>query len=122
MSSTSDGYRVGANYIFTRKSSNAPSQDGSLKFHFDASKLLRRLDFYANRNDQFGAKSEKDMLTEMGSDYVYEILFKGTISWADLAMLSIDSATRKILLEMLLDSGTEKIGNTPIETILGVSK
>ena len=122
MSSTSDGYRVGANYIFTRKSSSAPSQDGSLKFHFDASKLLRRLDFYANRGDAFGAKSEKDMLTEMGSDYVYEILFKGTISWADLAMLSIDSATRKILLEMLLDSGTDKIGNTPIETILGVSK
>ncbi len=121
MSSSSDGYRVGANYIFTRKSSSAPSQDGSLKFHFDASKLLRRLDFYANRGDQFGAKSEKDMLAEMGNAYVYEILFKGTISWADLAMLSIDSATRKILLEMLLDSGTDKFGDTPIETILGVS-
>jgi hypothetical protein len=120
MSSTSDGYRVGANYIFTRKSSNAPSQGGSLKFHFDAAKLLRRLDFYANRNDAFGAKSEKDMLSEMGSDYVYEILFKGTISWADLTMISLDSETRKILLQMLLDSGDTKFGENTAQSILGI--
>jgi hypothetical protein len=55
----------------------------------------------------------------MGNSYVYEILFKGTISWADLAMISIDSDTRKILLEMLLDGGVTEFGNTPIQTILG---
>ena len=121
MSSTSDGYRVGANYIFTRKSSMEASQGGyGLKFHFDASKLLRRLDFYANRSDSFGAKSEKDMLAEMGNDYVYEILFKGTISWADLSMISIDSETRKILLQMLLDSGDAKFGENTAQSILGI--
>ncbi len=123
MSSTSDGYRVGANYVFTRKNPSSPDHNSSnLSFHFDASQMLRRLDFYANNSDNFGAKSEKDMLAEISNDYVYEILFKGNISWADLAVLSIDSKTREILLEKLLNQGTTHFGDKPIQDVLGVTK
>lgn len=123
MSSSADGYRVGANYVFTRKGSGTPSHNSSdLSFHFDAAKMLRRLDFYANTSDNFGAKSEKDMLAEVGHGYVYEILFKGTISWADLAVLSIDSKTRELLLERLLNQGTTHFGDRPVQDVLGVTK
>jgi len=113
MSSTADGYAVGANYIFTSKSK---SIGGS--FSFDGKKLLRRLDFYANSGDAFGKKSQKDVLAELSKDSLYEVLFKGTISWADLAYINVDSKTRDILIEMLTNAGIKDFGGTPIDQVI----
>lgn len=122
-SSESDGYRVGANYVFTSKYSGAiPTSSGALSFYFDAKQVLRRLDFYANKSDSFGAKSEKDMLQELGGSHVYEILFKGSLSWADLAGISVDSATRALLVQKLLDGGITKFGDKTVQQVIGGTK
>ena len=113
-SSVTDGYAVGANYVFTKKSDST----GGL-FSFDGAKLLRRLDFYANRNDSYGQKKEKDILEEISAGYVYEILFKGTISWADLAKINVDSQTRSALIDMLNKANIKDFGGKPITEILG---
>lgn len=116
MSSVKDGYGVGANYVFTSKSSSP----GGV-FSFDGKKLLRRLDFYANGGDSFGQKKDgKDTIKEISAGYVYEILFKGTISWADLAKINLDSATRDALIELLTDAGIDIFGGTPLNKIFGV--
>jgi hypothetical protein len=114
MSSSTDGYAVGANYVFTSKNSSP----GGF-FSFDGAKLLRRLDFYANRSDSFGQKKEKDILEEISAGYVYEILFKGTISWADLAKVHVDSQTRDILIELLNKANIKDFGGKTLEEIFG---
>jgi hypothetical protein len=114
MSSSTDGYAVGANYVFTSKSSSTGGY-----FSFDGAKLLRRLDFYANRGDSYGQKKEKDILEEISAGYVYEILFKGTISWADLALVNVDSKTRDILIDMLTKADIKDFGGKPLTEIFG---
>lgn len=120
MSSSADGYNHGASYVYTSKNGSGGS-DFLLKF--DAAQLLRRMDLYANGGDNFGKKGSKTPIEDiLSSNFVYEILFKDTISWADLAKLEIDSATRAILYQKLLDAGITKLGERPIEDILGVKK
>ena len=58
----------------------------------------------------------------LSKSYVYEILFKDTISWADLSRLKVDSATRAILLQKLLDGGVTHFGDRTVEEVLGVTK
>lgn len=116
MSSQTDGYNHGAGYVYTKKG-NVSS--GGVTFQFDASRLLRRLDLYANANDSFGAKKKNDIEKTLSYGSVYEVLFKDTISWADLASLRVDSKTRAILLKKLLDSGVKNFGDKPVEEILG---
>ena len=114
-SSIEDGYAVGANYVFTAKSTYS-----SGTFNFDGKKLLRRLDFYANSSDAFGKKSSKDVLEEMTGSEIYEILFKGTVSWADLSRVHLDISTRDELLDMLAQAGIGDFGGTPITEIFGL--
>lgn len=113
-SSETDGKAVGANYVFTTKSYSTGGM-----FSFDARKMLRRLDYYLNVGDGYGQKGEKDTLQLLAGS-VHEILFKGTLSWADLAYINVDSETRDALIEMLTDSGITDFGGTPLNKIFGV--
>jgi hypothetical protein len=113
-SSERDGKAVGANYVYTTKSSSTGGM-----FSFDARKMLRRVDYYLNVGDGYGQKSEKDTLQLLAGS-VHEILFKGTISWADLAYINVDSQTRTALIELLTQSGVTDFGGTPLNTIFGV--
>jgi hypothetical protein len=118
MSSDSDGYQHGAGYIYTGKNKG----NGTVGFKFDAARLLRRLDLYANPYDRYGKKADETPIEDiLSKNSVYEILFKDTISWADLASLNVDSATRAILLEMLLNAGVKNFGDRTVQQVLGVT-
>jgi hypothetical protein len=121
MSSNSDGYGHGAGYIFTRPSTSPIMQEeysaGNMQMKFSADQMLRRLDFYKNYGDGWGEmKAGSDVLDNLSS--AGEVLFKGTVSWSDLARVSIkDSTERALLLEMLLNAGIKDFGGTPIEEV-----
>ena len=114
-SSKQDGYSVGANYVFLAKDGYAGRH-----FSFDGSKLLRRLDYYANNYDGWGKKQDGEINTidTISPSSVTEVLFKGTISWADLAYINVDSATRDYLIEMLLKAEIKDIGGKPIQDVI----
>lgn len=46
-------------------------------------------------------------------------MFKGTISWADLAKLNVNSATRAYLIELLTNAGVKYFGDNPVEAVIG---
>jgi hypothetical protein len=81
--------------------------------------MLRRLDFYANNHDKWGQKSENQSPIEELQTGAYEIMFKGTISWADLAKLNVNSETRAYLIGLLTNAGVKYYGDTPIEAVIG---
>jgi len=113
-SSFSDVKAAGGNYVFTHMGNN-----DSKTFVFDLMSMLRRLDFYANNSDKWGQKSENQSPIEELQTGAYEIMFKGTISWADLAKLNVNSETRAYLIELLTNAGVKYFGDTPIEAVLG---
>jgi DNA polymerase III epsilon subunit-like protein/8-oxo-dGTP pyrophosphatase MutT (NUDIX family) len=112
-SSSADGYAVGANYVFTAKSTSA-----NRLFSFDGKKMMRRLDFYVNNYDGWGKKHEQDNIEMISASSVTEVLFKGAISWADLAYINVDSATRDILIEMLTKAGITELGGKPVDSVV----
>lgn len=113
-SSFSDVKAAGGNYVFTHMGNS-----DSKTFVFDLMSMLRRLDFYANNSDKWGQKSENQSPIEELQTGAYEIMFKGTISWADLAKLNVNSATRAYLIELLTNAGVKYFGDTPIEAVIG---
>jgi hypothetical protein len=106
--------RAGGNYVFTHMGNS-----GSKTFVFDLPSMLRRLDFYANNHDKWGQKSENQSPIEELQTGAYEIMFKGTISWADLAKLNVNSETRAYLIGLLTNAGVKYYGDTPIEAVIG---
>ena len=114
-SSRTDIKAGGSNYVFTHMGNN----DGK-DFVFDLPSMLRRLDFYANNDDQWGTKTEDQSPIEELQKGAYEIMFKGTISWADLVKINVDSATREKLLELLTSAGVDFFGDTPTKAVLGI--
>ena len=113
-SSFSDVKAAGGNYVFTHMGNS-----DSKTFVFDLMSMLRRLDFYANNSDKWGQKSENQSPIEELQTGAYEIMFKGTISWADLAKLNVNSATRAYLIELLTNAGVKSFGDNPIEAVIG---
>jgi DNA polymerase III epsilon subunit-like protein len=114
-SSYDDINAVGGNYVFTHM-----GNDDSRTFVFDLMSMLRRLDFYANNSDYYGKKSEDQSPIEELQAGAYEIMFKGTISWADLSKLNVSSEVRDRLLELLTNAGVKYFGDTPVEAVLGI--
>lgn len=114
-SSRTDIKAGGSNYVFTHMG-NSNSKD----FVFDLPSMLRRLDFYANNDDQWGKKTEDQSPIEELQKGAYEIMFKGTISWADLVNINVDPATREKLLELLTSAGVDFFGDTPVKAVLGI--
>lgn len=107
MSSRADIKANGGNYVFTSpQSANSNGTGSSLSFTFDGRKVLRRLDFYKNNGDSWGQlqSDAEDVVEKLKNNYG-EIMFKKNLSWADLSGLSLDSATRKILIKKLTEAG-----------------
>jgi hypothetical protein len=122
MSSSADTLRVGANYVFMTKTSNEPSTGmANVQMLFDVNEVFRRLDFYANQDDKFGAKQNKNMVDVIASSSnLYEVLFKGSVSLDMLSKLNINSVpVRESLRKKLLDNGIDTIGSRTVEEILG---
>ena len=99
-------------YVFTKpKGELKPygvNGDQYVFWHFDAEKLFTRLDFWANRNDQYGKRRfGVDPMGEIKAGSTYEVIFKRGITWADLAFISVSPDVRKILVERLTASGID---------------
>jgi len=107
MSSREDVKANGGNYVFTSpQSANSNGDSSGLGFTFDGRKVLRRLDYYKNNSDKYGqlASDSEDVVEQLKNNYG-EIMFKKNLSWADLSGISLDSATRKLLIKKLTDAG-----------------
>lgn len=116
MSSDSDIKGVGAEYIFTHKGTGdlGNLNSGSLKFYFDGKRVFRRMDFYSNKSDQYGKIDDnKNYAVEGLSGQQHEILMKRSISWADLAGISITSEVREALRIRLTQGGIMFGDRTP---------
>jgi hypothetical protein len=122
MSSRADTYRVGANYVFMAKTDGEPKIGmDTVQMIFDVNEIFRRLDFYANSDDKYGAKQNVNMVDLIASKpELYEILFKGSVSLDMLSKLKIVSVpVRETLRKKLLDNGINTIGSRTVEEILG---
>jgi hypothetical protein len=106
MSSKADVKANGGNYMFTHPSSSKNNNGSSLTFTFDGRKLLRRMDFYKNNSDKYGQlqSAEEDIIDKLSS-YGGEIMWKKSLSWSDLASISLPSAVRAALVKKLTDAG-----------------
>lgn len=99
-------------YVFTKPKGDLKpygvNGDQYVFWHFDAEKLFTRLDFWANRNDQYGKRRfGVDPMGEIKAGSTYEVIFKRGITWADLAFISVSPDVRKILVERLTASGID---------------
>lgn len=119
MSSKADVKANGGNYMFTHQGTSVDTSGSSLRFYFDGSKLLRRMDFYKNNSDKYGQLSSEseDVIDKLKGGYG-EIMWKKNLSWADLAGVSMPANVRKLLIEKLTQSGNEVIGDTNVVDIL----
>ena len=106
MSSKADVKANGGNYMFTHPSTSKKNSSSNLVFTFDATKLLRRMDFYKNNSDKYGqlASDQEDVVSKLSSGGG-EIMWKKNLSWSDLAHVSLPSEVRKALIKKLTESG-----------------
>jgi hypothetical protein len=118
MSSKTDTKGPGGEFVYTNKHTgpiNASS--GTLTFYFDGARVLRRLDHYSNKFDAFGQLSEDKNYIDALNGQVHEILFKNSISWADLSGIALSSEIRKILIDKLTEVDWDFGGRTPDEVL-----
>jgi hypothetical protein len=102
MSSKTDVKAAGGNYMFTSPtSSNSNGNSDSLRFTFDGSKLLRRMDWYKNNHDKYGqlVSDEENNISKLGQGG--EVMWKNNLSWADLSGIDLNSEVREKLIEKL---------------------
>jgi hypothetical protein len=94
---------------------------GGVQLQFDVNEIFRRVDFYANKDDKFGAKQNVNMVDLIASQSnLYEVLFKGSISWDMLSKMKINNEyVREALRKRLLDAGIDKFGDKTVEELLG---
>jgi hypothetical protein len=121
MSSKTDTKGPGGEFVFTSKYSGPLSEGGgsggTLTFYFDGAKVLRRLDHYSNSSDLFGQLKEEQNYINSLNGYVHEILFKNSISWADLSGIALPDAVRALLIEKLTAVDHDFGGRTPDEVL-----
>ena len=136
MSSDADIKKGSADYVFTtpmnvKTSLSAFSTEESANdlsatvFVFSAEKLLRRLDIYGNREDQFGQRfnshniySEIDLSTYRSA---YEAMFKHDIDFGEyLTYISVAEDIRNEILDMLSQSGITTMYGIPVEELFVV--
>ena len=128
MSQSEDIRTGGADYIFTTPVSadyQLSAGTTSFSFYYDPKILLRRIDFYTNEYDGYGARSEsKDVIaaTRPGS---HETIFKGGIGPEALRYILVKTKFYKeMLVAALIDRGITEINGRPIEEVItyGLSK
>ena len=119
-SSSRDIETGGADYVFTTPKSNTDSDNSNLLpgLWFDAERTFQRLDFWANKGDQFGkrvGKSPIDQAVPGG----YEVMFKGRLSFDDAAVLMVkDEDMRTRIITKLRQKGITQLGGRPLEAVV----
>jgi ADP-ribose pyrophosphatase YjhB (NUDIX family)/DNA polymerase III epsilon subunit-like protein len=136
LSSDSDIKKGSADYVFTTPMnvktslSDFTSEDSAHDlsntiFVFSAEKLLRRLDIYGNREDQFGQRfNNHDIYAEIDlSTYrsAYEAMFKHDVDFGEyLTYISVAEDIRNEILDMLSQSGITTMYGIPVEELFVV--
>jgi hypothetical protein len=122
-SSAKDIETGGADYVFTRPSSNDGKKtygtsDYVPTLYFDPLKLYERLDFYANYNDKFGARQKNKDVISAAKVGAYEVMFKQRLAWEDLDVMVVSSRIHAGVIEGLKARGITTIGGRPIEDVI----
>ena len=136
LSSDADIKKGSADYVFTTPvHAMEPSSDFSNEgasndltstlYVFSSEKLLRRLDIFGNRDDNFGQRKENhDIYGEIGlkNEYIaYEAMFKHDIDFGEyLTHISVASDIRDEILGMLNESGISTMYGIPVEELFVV--
>lgn len=106
----------GADYVFLH-----PQQGYSTGLHFDAKRMFRRTDFYANHLDKYGRRlTNVDVLGEIYPG-AYETMFKHRVSMDDALGYVVNSSVRANLLAKLKEAGITHIGGRTIEQFIVTS-
>jgi hypothetical protein len=127
MSSPQDIATGGADYVFTTPKMALDSKeygvyDSQMAIYFDPKKVYRRLDFFANVTDKFGARvMGEDTIKSSRPGVASEIMFKQRLGWADLDSVILSPTTRSIVLGKLHDMGISEIGGRAIEDVIIVA-
>jgi hypothetical protein len=125
MSQSEDIKTGGADYIFTSPSSSNfyVQNGGTLRFVYDAKKMFRRMDFYTNEYDLYGARTENADVLARTRDGAHETIFKGGIGPDALTNLVVPSKDYKeIFVEAFLERGISQINGIPIEEFITYGK
>jgi hypothetical protein len=142
MSSDEDGLRLGGGHVFFTPESdrgyiNSPyakdTSDGSvyaMLLQFDARRVLRRLDWYANESDHYGSRYDKngvqtikDTLDNYGGHNSVELMLKGAVSMGDLFNVRLPSGvSRNDLIQWFIDNRGGDFYGRPVEEVFGAIK
>ena len=127
-SSNQDVYTGGADYVFTtpRRSEWLAAREANYygaNFVIDPTKALTRLDFYANRQDEYGKRITSSNIVESakilnegrGSDNPYEVMFKDEISVEEMEFVQVSESMRQMTIRVLEYQGVREINGVPLE-------
>jgi hypothetical protein len=125
LSSVSDMTSGGADYVFLRPSDvrsadSAISSDYSttVELSFDTSTQYRRLDWYANYHDEFGARyPNKDIISE-AKPGAYEVMFKRRLGFDALERVTTGKFIADLAVIELKNRGINEISGVPVESMI----
>ena len=89
--------------------------------YFDPVKVYRRLDFYANYNDKYGARMTNQDVIAAAKTGAYEVMFKQRLGFEDMmAMVVPTIEIKNEIIFQLKKMGITQIGGKPIESAITI--
>lgn len=141
MSSDDDGLRLGGGHVFftpegdrkyidSQYAKNMYDDSSYMLLQFDARRVLRRLDWYANETDHYGSRFDKsgiqtikDALDKYGGHNSVELMLKGAVSMGDLFHVRLPSGvSRNDLIQWFIDNRGGDFYGRPVEEVFGAIK
>lgn len=85
---------------------------------YDAEKMFRRLDFYSNTYDRYGARNDFSEVLDTTRPGAHETIFKGGIGPEAIVKISVrNKELRDMIIEKLRARGVEEINEIPIDEL-----
>jgi hypothetical protein len=127
----------GADYVFFTPSDMSSSRSTEIYYGasgiddvtivYDSESMFRRIDFYANRGDDYGFREVPAESPEPQADFVidrvtkssYEVMFKGEVSHDNIGFIIVKSkSVKEALVKALEDRGITEIGGKPVRQVV----
>jgi len=125
-SSASDFASGAANYVYLSKikpnfvGRSGDERESSFAIRFNPDYMLKRLDFWTNEDDEFGARMSTSTrpFDHLSSSGAYEIMYKGAIGLEGVEAIYLAKREREKLISMLENSGVSKVNGVPIDEFI----
>lgn len=135
-SSKTDVATGGADYVFVRQVTRPPTSNYSPTFVLESDEVLKRTDWFAYKNDTFGAQNPKDLsyadsiarrdnLRNLGEGANrggnQETMFKHRLGFGPKDYLEVNRNLRDDILEALRRRGVTHVAGQPVEKFIRAS-